>query len=193
MTEKTKLYPNKSLARFKRVYLFFLFLFLIGLLIGGKFLGNPAKKASPPLPPTPAILSLTAAKTGLKVGETIKVEVKVKQVVPDAMDLVISYNPRFFSISNLAKGAYPVYPQLFTDEKSGKIIVSATYDPQTISKKQKPPLTVASFNLFAKEKTAGESLSFISSQTNLAAGGENLPRKEQGLKLTVEPLTIKYK
>jgi len=190
---------NKLKSGHKTKIYLILFLFcLVGIVFGIIIVNVKPWSNVVSLPPNPMVeklpaVSLKYPKTVLNVGETIKIDVVLENVSPDALDLVLKYNPEVFSVSNLVKGLYPIYPVLRADEKKGQIFISATYDPNSFKNKLAPPLAVASFNLFAKKTGPREALTFDSTKASIAQKGVQITTAQNGVTFNVMPLKVSTK
>lgn len=91
-----------------------------------------ANTSSSPSPQTSAVISLSADKTSLRIGETAAVTINVSTTVStDGVDLIVKYDPKILAVvpsssqSAVNVGTiYSNYPINSIDETAGQIVVS---------------------------------------------------------------------
>ncbi len=138
-------------------------------------------KTAPPSPLPQVTVSLEAASKTLTVAQATVVTVRLNgKTAPDALDIVLTFDPSLAKISNLTKGeVYDLYPR-FEVADAGKVYISAALSPDKLSAPVSLPTTIATFTL--TPNTAGSiSLVFDQSKTLLAKQGQPLPFQSQPL------------
>jgi len=150
--------------------------FLVGILIssGRNKVLRTANIFSVPSPtPAPsASLTISPSQKSLKVGEVMPVTVAISGEPVQAVDVVLTYDPRYFTASKIQKGK--TFDQFLKQTiQQGKVSVSAAVGP-TAASKTAGPGEIFTVNLTAIAATTSAQVSFAPSDTILAKNGENL-------------------
>ena len=174
---------------------FLLVLFTLGFLVGVLYTRNkkPSMMGKTPSSTTPSTgttakkpttaLAISPATKVLKVGQSIPVSVVISKEPVQAVDVVLTYDPEVFTVSNVVKG--DLFPMKLRQKlEQGKIALSASVTPDS------PAATgngdIFTFSLTAISATPSSTVDFDKKDTITAKNGENTLGETTPGKYTVQ-------
>lgn len=180
-TLKNDLKDFKKLDVESKLYVVFFFIIIIiaAVLTGSSIQSNASTTSAEPATQTTesvstkstSTLALSPSTLELKVGEELPVSVVLSKNPVSAIDVVLTYDPAVFSLSNLKNGT--VFPKLLTQKmEEGKLTVSASLDPADT--KDAEVGEVFSFTLKALAPAEESVVEFNRDSTLTALNGENV-------------------
>lgn len=176
-TFKKDLKDLKKLDPQTKVYLiiFILLVFIASILVGLSMRAGQSQSSSHEtqlIEPTEAPttnLSLDPPSKNMRVGEVTDVTVILSKTPVQAADIVITFDPKVFSISNIRNGT--ILPNILKQNlEQGKLTYSASVDPEA-----KNELTgeVFTFSLRALSPATSSAIDFDKNMTITSSEGKN--------------------
>lgn len=154
----------------------FLFvLFVISLLVGANLNKKADNKTGTDTQQTATIrpktrLTLTPSTATLKVGTTQKVSVDLLELPVTAADIVISFDPEVYSVSNIQNGT--VFDRVLTKKiDKGSLTFSGAVAPEQAFSAEKG--TLFTFTIKALKDEGSKTIEFDTQKTITALNGEN--------------------
>lgn len=175
--------PSLSKKQAQAIVTIFVGCLLFGFALSYSYVKLASKRATS----KPAILTLTADKKEVKIGEKflVKIELDSKNQGVGAADFVLNFDPSYLQPIKLSEGNFfKTYPVKKVEENFIKISGMANLEGNTIMIPKGKGL-VATIVFQAEKETKGAEIVFDKEKTVVASAGKNILGKTSEVKVKV--------